>query len=691
MYHTKRGVAHDCLPFFSFWIYLLILISTQGVVRAEWPQDSSTSLPICRADASQYDPRLIKVTDGYVLIWQDGRNGKKDIYAQKFDVNGNLRWTNNGKVVAAGNSGEASNHLVYNSQSISGIVSDSQGGAIVLWTEDYSCSSGPCGNAWITRIDSTSDVKFGMAPSPAVVIQGTDTAVLLNPHAHAESIASDGEGGAFVIFSVDPWGRWYVFRLDGNGLLRSVTPDVVGARSGARLVYGGNSNGKDRANIAWWDYGDYATTVIDPEVNYPASTDTLSAAWSKLTLTSSPAWWSQPSVISDGTGGMIVAWEDSRNGNSDLFAQKIGSDGNVHWTATGVPIVVEQGTQRFQQLVSDGAGGAIVVWEDWRASPTRVYGQHIRADGTTIWAENGVAISSTYGEAPKIVRSEDGSSIIVWHDSDHDGWTKDYLRAQKVGPTGFLIWPVDSRTELGETTGVVISEMYGEDYDIASDDARGLIAVWTLGGDIYAKRIAPVIPENPMDTVQRVYVGYYQRPADPGGLLWWAGKLREVNGNLNEIIDAYANSPESRDLYGTINNSTIGDVIDGIYTALFNRKADAAGKAYYIAAYTAGQFPDGRKCTEGTIVLDILGGAQREDLISINNKLAVANLFTRTIDPELDGFNFQVTYAGEGDAIKARTFLRSVTDSAVTLLSQNEMTAWMKDNIADQGDPILNH
>lgn len=477
---------------------LRVLLSGLGVclvVSTLYPRLAMSSwsnnpTPVCNAPGNQYGVRLIKVIDGYIVSWQDERRVYRDIYAQKFDVSGNMKWADNGRVIAAGNNGEASNNLLYDSQSLSGIVSDTQGGAIVLWTEDYPCGSGPCGNVWITRVNTNGDVQWGMVPSPGVTIQGTDTAVLLNQHGHADAIAPDGEGGAFGIFDVDAWGSWYVFRINSNGAFRAITSNVVGARGGAHMIYGGNSNGKDYVNIAWWDYGDFAINIEDPEVNYPASTDTLYAPWNKITLSSTPSWWSEPSLISDGAGGAIVAWEDSRNGNTDIFAQKIDSNGTISWTPGGVPIAVQSDSQGRPQLVSDGAGGAVIVWQDSRTIPTRVYAQHVGADGNMLWASDGIPISSTNGLSPKIIRSDDGAYIIVWWDTDANGGTRDYLRAQKVDDAGSPLFPLDSRTPSGGTTGVVISEIYSADFDIASDGSRGLIAVWELGGDIHTRKVS---------------------------------------------------------------------------------------------------------------------------------------------------------------------------------------------------------
>src|SRR4030042_2935140 len=185
-----------------------------------------------------------------------------------------------------------------------------------------------------------------------------------------------------------------------------------------------------------------------------------------------------------------------------------------------------------------------------------------------------------------------------------------------------------------------------------------------------------------LDDVQKIYIAYYQRPADPAGLIYWAARLDGVGGNLNEIIEAFANSAESLALYGPINSSNIGTVVDSIYNALFDRVPDAGGKAFYVKRFNAGTF------TAATIMLNILNGATGLDLLSVNNKLAGAELFTEIIDPALDGRGFQATYVGDADAIKGRDYLDGVTWNPVTVPNNIEATDFIKTNIADPGDPL---
>jgi len=88
-------------------------------------------------------------------------------------------------------------------------------------------------------------------------------------------------------------------------------------------------------------------------------------------------------VISDGADGAIVAWVDCRAGtNTDIYAQRLDSFGNVLWAADGVPVCTLSADVYDCRVVPDGAGGAIVVWRDWRAWGGDVYAQRLDPSAT---------------------------------------------------------------------------------------------------------------------------------------------------------------------------------------------------------------------------------------------------------------------------------------------------------------------
>jgi len=204
-----------------------------------------------------------------------------------------------------------------------------------------------------------------------------------------------------------------------------------------------------------------------------------------------------------------------------------------------------------------------------------------------------------------------------------------------------------------------------------------------------------------IDTVQKLYIAYYQRPADPSGLRYWAEKLDIAGGNLEGIIDAFATSPEAISLYDTNGDGEINAsddleaLIEAIYQALFNRIPDEEGKNFYLNALQIGQFPDGRLATPGRVALDILNGAQGDDALTIENKLIVANLFTHVIDgrslrdPNFGTSSFAVTYAGEEDAEAARDLLKEITSDPTTVLDTDQVKEIIINQIADPNDLIF--
>ncbi|MDD2690930.1 MAG: hypothetical protein PHX69_03990 [Simplicispira sp.] len=191
------------------------------------------------------------------------------------------------------------------------------------------------------------------------------------------------------------------------------------------------------------------------------------------------------------------------------------------------------------------------------------------------------------------------------------------------------------------------------------------------------------------DTVQKLYIAFYQRPADSAGLTYWAEQIDAANGNIEAAIQAFSTQEEALELYGEINEDTIGDVIDQIYFAAFGRYAEQEELDYWVPDFIAGN------TTPSNIVLAVLLGAQGTDAASVNNKLEVANLFTSLTDgrdptdPAFGTEPFAATYDGYDDVAAARDLLAGVTDDPDTILSPEDVTTAIVDTIADEGDAII--
>ena len=202
-----------------------------------------------------------------------------------------------------------------------------------------------------------------------------------------------------------------------------------------------------------------------------------------------------PTIVSDGTGGAIITWKDYRNGNWDIYAQRINSCGAVQWTANGVAVCTAVGDQESPTLVSDGSGGAIITWDDCRSGTIDnydIYAQRINTSGAVQWIADGVAIGTATWQQlyPTIVSDGSGGAIISWQDHRNGGGNWD-IYAKRIMSTGALQWAAN---------GVAICTAASSQGvpTIVSDSSGGAIITWqdnrnfTINGtnfDIYCQRI----------------------------------------------------------------------------------------------------------------------------------------------------------------------------------------------------------
>jgi hypothetical protein len=171
------------------------------------------------------------------------------------------------------------------------------------------------------------------------------------------------------------------------------------------------------------------------------------------------------------------------------------------------------------------------------------------------------------------------------------------------------------------------------------------------------------------DTVQKAYIAYYGRPADPGGLDYWAGRLKDANGDLTAIIDAFGDSSEFKTRFASLSNSQL---ITQIYQQLYNRDPDSGGLEYYSNLLSSGASSLQR------ITVNVMSGSQNEDLQKVNNKLAAANSFTSRLDNGT--FGYPMTYA--------MSYIDSIDESENSII---KMYDEFQSYITSYQSPLLTH
>ncbi|HEX8614444.1 MAG TPA: DUF4214 domain-containing protein [Telluria sp.] len=173
------------------------------------------------------------------------------------------------------------------------------------------------------------------------------------------------------------------------------------------------------------------------------------------------------------------------------------------------------------------------------------------------------------------------------------------------------------------------------------------------------------------DLTQALYVSYFGRAADMGGLKSFQAQLTGLrapstpaelaarygqDASVKSLIDSFATSTESKALYSGDNKT----FVRAIYTNLLNRDPDQGGLDFWTNAIDSGSL------TRANASLSIMAGAQanttvqgRTDALLIGNKISVATNFTFGLETE----GKSGAYSGLGPAAVARDLLKSVMAS----------------------------
>ena len=381
-------------------------------------------------------------------------------------------WLANGNPVCT-SSGEQNN---------AAILADGAGGAFVVW-QDWSSGAA---NLYVQRMTSTGAVAAGWpANGLALCTAASDQ--------KAPALALDGAGGLFVAWEDYRAGgadaNIYLQRITAAGAVVSGWPanGLAICTAAAAQGYPTLCSSAGFVIVAWQD----DRSGVDSDVYAQRVSGAAVAQWTAggVAVCAEIGHQMFPVTLGDGSGGAFLAWQDHRDGGADVYAQRITSAGARSWTATGRPVCVEADDQLSPRMTADGFGGVILSWDDYRNFNADVYAQRVDAAGTLKWTATGAALvtdlAEQYGAQP--VGDGSGGAFVAW--SDYRGGSGD-LYLQRVSSTGSIAtgWPA---------SGLPVCTAAGDQFDAvaAPDGLGGVILAWcdarsgSAALDLYAQRI----------------------------------------------------------------------------------------------------------------------------------------------------------------------------------------------------------
>jgi hypothetical protein len=305
-----------------------------------FPDDPSTNLPVAAKPGSQTVQKAATLADGTTWVgWFDNDGGGFKLFVQRFTPEGVKVFADDGLLVS--DAPQSTSLVDWD------LIADDDGACVVVFTD--------------TRDGDDRDVIAQRITTSGAMQWGEDGRQI--------SINSDFEAAPRVVQD-EATGEYHVswLRSDSARGIYYQRLDSAGSEQvavgGVRIAGDGTEGPGFHTKVAHPDGGFIMVFVRDTRtfssprhVRAQRYDSTGGALWNA----------GNPVVISDATsipiaqypqialapdGGAAFAWSDGRDGDSDVYAQRVDANGAIQFAANGVTASIRSGRQQFEPAIA---------------------------------------------------------------------------------------------------------------------------------------------------------------------------------------------------------------------------------------------------------------------------------------------------------------------------------------------------
>lgn len=390
-------------------------LSAIGV--AQW------SSPTLIATAPDYTEKQV-ISDGnggVVVFWSqkatNGTNQPYKLYAQRLNPSGTKLWVTNGLELTSTASGYwmsavmmDSSHLVYAYSNYDGVKTDS-------YIQKIDLNGAKQWGADVKLNDVAGEYESGL-----IVKDGSGYTVVF--------------GEEYEINATDEGNRFYWQKLNANGtknggnvLLEDLMPvggiEYYGAQviaDGAGGLYytvvGTNQNDDSKVKLYLQHIASNGTKQFNT-TNWGLEIDAAAGA---LVGEGISSYWNAPiSMVLDGSGGVVLGWGDTRNGNAGLYAQRFNSSGAKLWNTSDIELIRGPINGFYGSNVKVDASNnfSFMLQKNFGAGNAPIYLQKISAVGVLVYPTQGILVSSRTADKYDIEQLVFSDKVVaVWNSYD---------------------------------------------------------------------------------------------------------------------------------------------------------------------------------------------------------------------------------------------------------------------------------
>ena len=175
--------------------------------------------------------------------------------------------------------------------------------------------------------------------------------------------------------------------------------------------------------------------------------------------------------------------------------------------------------------------------------------------------------------------------------------------------------------------------------------------------------------------VQELYIAYFGRAADPGGLAFYAGSLSIGETTIEAIASSFANSSEAQDIIALSTTDFLTKMYQQAFSRVYDTQLDGT---FWADAIESGA------TTKSLAMVQILQGAPAgsQDETAVVNKVTVATAFTTEVE---EG---EKKYAGSDVAALAKALLDGVTPDETTVTVALGQVPTIVNTMSDLNDVV---
>lgn len=335
-------------------------------------------IKICNAVKPQKNAKIVGDNTGaFYIAWEDERVGlgKVDIYIQKISAAGIVQWKSNGVAVVSANG---------NQTGIQMVVLPNGGGVVITWLDRRNGNS----DIYAQKFNGSGVAQWSANGVPVTTASGDQINQRIETNGSSFTIVWEDASAKNIfgqILNSNGVRQW----SSANGL---VICSYSSIKSNPQIVRSGSNY-----FVSWLDF----RTNSEPYYLLMNSSGTPITNTNGIRAYSGTGKATARSLrmISDRYNGVYMAWDDKRNGNYDIYAQRVLNTGVISgsWPAAGSRVCTNT-FEQFNPQIAACDNELVITFEDLRRSGTNgidIYYQKLKYNnGAMKLSAVGMALST---------------------------------------------------------------------------------------------------------------------------------------------------------------------------------------------------------------------------------------------------------------------------------------------------------